>query len=117
MDKKTDRICMLIQWAIEIMTKNMVLIDDHQGLHTIDIDHLVIVETGEGVFLCPVIDSTICCCLNAILKDEDGGYHLSCLNVGGNVWNKDKRKNISDRCADYNAADYNAGSKIIRVIC
>ena len=112
MDKKTE-INLLMEYANEIINNKMVLIDDHiQGLQSID--HLVILETGKVVFLCPVIDAAICCCLNMILKDEDG-YHLTRLNVGGNVWNKDKRKNICDRCADYNAD--NAESKIIRVIC
>ena len=115
MAKKTE-INNLIQWANEIINNNMILIDDHiQGQGLCKIDHLVVLETGEGVFLCPVIDDPICCCLNAVIKEDDG-YHWTHMNVGGNVW-KDPRKNISDRCADYNAAESKNDDKIIRVIC
>lgn len=86
MDNKTKSISVLMQWANEIVDNGLVMVDDHiQGLRKFD--HLVLLETGEGVFLCPIIDSLICCCLNMIDKDEDG-YHLTHLNVGGNVWNK-----------------------------
>lgn len=116
MNKKTESINMLIQWAFEIITNGLVLIDDHINASR-TIDHLVILECGDNdLYLCPVIDSTICCCLNAVSKEDDG-YHLTYLNVWGNVWNKDPRKNISDRCADYNAAESKNDDKIIRVIC
>ena len=114
MDNKTKSISVLMQWANEIVDNGLVMVDDHiQGLRKFD--HLVLLETADGVFLCPIIDSLICCCLNMIDKDEDG-YHLTHLNVGGNVWNKQFGKNICDRCADYNAAESNFG-KIIGVIC
>ena len=107
----------LIQWAIEIVKNGLTLIDDHSG-SPCKVDHLVLVETtDEGVFLCPVVDGAICCPLNRVLRDEDGGYHWSLLNVGGNVWNRDPRKNISDRCADYNAVPLNSDVKIVGVIC
>jgi len=113
-DKKKTQINKLFQYAEEIINNGMVVIDDHiQGLRTID--HLVLVETPEGVFLCPVIDDDLLCCLNLIRKDEDG-YHWTYFNVAGNVWNKDRRKNICDRCADYNAEPKNYG-KIIAVMC
>lgn len=114
MDNKT-KINALMQWANEIVNDGLVLIDDHTNVSR-KFDHLVILECGENdLYLCPIIDAAICCCLNMIVHEDDG-YHLTRLNVGGNVWNKDARKNICDRCADYNAESKNFG-KIIRVIC
>lgn len=115
-EKKAAILRALEQQANEIIDNGMVVIDDHTDGAIRKVDHLVILEAGNALHLCPVIDSAICCCLNMIVHEDDG-YHLTRLNVGGNVWNKDHRKNICDRCADYNNAYYNAESKIIGVIC
>ena len=114
-EKKAAILRALEQQANEIIDNGMLVIDDHMDGAIRKVDHLVILEAGEGVFLCPIIDSLICCCLNAVIKEDDG-YHLTYMNVGGNVWNKQFGKNICDRCADYNAEESNFG-KIIGVIC
>ena len=94
--KKAAILNILVQQANSIADAGMVVIDDHMHGATRKVDHLVILEVGESLHLCPIVGSI--CCLNDIEKGEDG-YHLTRWSVGGTVHNNGS---IFEACDKYN---------------
>ena len=95
--KKSAILNILVQQANEIIDDDMVVIDDHSGCMR-KVDHLVILEAGNALYLCPVIDSAACC-LNSVEKEDDG-YHLTKWSVGGTV--KPRTGSIFEVADEYN---------------
>lgn len=97
-EKKAAILRALEQQANEIIDNGMLVIDDHMDGAIRKVDHLVILEAGNALHLCPVIDSAACC-LNSVEKEDDG-YHLTKWSVGGTV--KPRTGSIFEVADEYN---------------